>query len=194
MKSRIFSIILAMCLILTSISVPVFASDSGATVFSVVNDGVITPGSASAKNFFIVNAVDSVVKSDGLGGKKAGDNYVSMKTKDSGQTYVDIILNSADHDKKYIVYNYSIYGNSTKLAAIVRYSGSVQPRLATINTSSLFANKWNNIQFVYNTSTRDFYFILNDVKYNGNNLGDALEGKGYTGSNSGILPQFRLLF
>lgn len=190
MKSKLIVVMLCLSVIL-SISANVFASDDTAIVYSVVNDGEL-PLNQTIRHFAIFRAIDSEVRADGLGGKQMGDNYVHCITHPSSNTYVDHLLSKEDCKRRYVVYSYSIYSNTSRIRAIARCSGTIQPLLAAIGTESLEADRWNNIQFVYDLHTKDFYFLLNGVRYNGNNLGEVLAGTDF--ADEEIIRQFRIVF
>lgn len=170
----------------------VFSADNTAKVYSVVNTGELPVKSNVNKKFCIYRANDSEVLADGLGGKQYGDNYVTFRTNDTNETYIDYNLSNSDFVCRYAVYSFSIYGNTSGLKFIARYSSSIQPRLADISKNDLMPDRWNNVQFVFDTETLDTYYLLNDVMYTGANLGEALKGTSY--ENNELMKVFRILF
>ena len=169
MRQKIISLTLTLCILLTCVSIPVFA-DGSLTLLNSITDGVFP--TSNSNWIYSVDGNTITQPSDGLGGKAADDAYSKIANDGSKKTHATspragLIMvttknNSTYFTKDYFVYSVNIYGD-TPVTFIMRKTST-----GTVYTGAagdLKQNQWNNLKVVYNRSTYKAQLYINGVAH-----------------------------
>lgn len=163
MKSRILSLIVVICMLLSFTSINVFAAT---TVHTAVSNGVIAKFGSSGFGHANFKETAFSTESNGLGGKASDDVYAKVDANEytSSDTHF-ITVDGKDKVRKsaYYVMTLNIYGNSVYFNTYDRIDSSTKPYFTKINASDFKANTWNNITYVYNVAAKTTDTYVNGV-------------------------------
>lgn len=167
MRTKILSILLVICMIMSQMAFVVSADEVVVTRYAGIVDG--TMGSVFA--FTNTNTQPTAVAA-GLGGKAADDAYLAIDTNAFVAGDMRLYFNNgADRfTNTYYVLNMNIYGNNTFVGGYNRYQDSsnkvTKTYLPTVDAVALRADEWNNVKWVYTVASHTMDVYVNDVKYN----------------------------
>ena len=146
MKSRIFTLILTLCVLFSCLSLTVSA-EGELTLLNSITDGVFP--TSSSKWIYSVDANTTEQPTDGLGGKASDDAYAKItKGPKTGRAGLLMINKNKDHfADNYLVYTASIYGNTP-----FSFWLTIGDRNVDVSADALNANQWNNFVVVNSLS------------------------------------------
>ena len=159
MKSRVLSLILVMCMVMSLAAFSVSAASI--TVHTTCLDGVVAKYSSG---FGHANMGDDPLpaESNGLGGKALGDAYAKVDT--TGRTdphFITVDGKDKVRASTYYVMTLNIYGNATYFNTYDRILGSIKPYFTKVNAADFKANTWNNVTYVYTVATKSVDTYVN---------------------------------
>lgn len=146
MKSRIFTLILTLCVLFSCLSLTVSA-EGELNLLDAITDGVFP--TASSKWVYSVDANTTEQPTDGLGGKAQDDAYAKIKVPGSKNTRAGLIMvntNSKYFTKNYCVYSVNIFGD-TPVTFIMRKTSA--GNIYEGSKGDFKSNQWNNLTILY---------------------------------------------
>ena len=163
MRTKILSILLVICMIMSQMAFVVSADEVVVTRYAGIVDGTVGNG------FTFANPpTNPPAEANGIGGKAADDAYLAIDTNSftAGDMRLYFGNDAARFTNTYYVINLNIYGNSSFVGGYNRISSTSKPYLPTVDAKAFKANAWNNVKWVYTVATQTMDVYVNDVKYN----------------------------
>ena len=188
MKSRILSLMVALCMILSCMAVNVFAEDTSVTLLTGIFDGNIP--SSSSVGFYYLNGGTYTSETLGLGGKAADDAYAKIDSNSfsAGDSRMLINNGAGCFNDTYYVISLNVYGNNTYVGGYNRRSDGNKVYFNS-NASRFKANQWNNYKLVYSTATYKASVYINGVKVDDDKASGDID---FSAHSAAQLNQIRL--